>query len=266
MNLGAIEQPYNYRDIQLGRIQKPVEIPEELIPDYSSVPKYFQGQQPACSSHAGTFGITLNEYLENGYVSPLSPRYMWRKIKDIDGYPLHLGSDLRSILKVMASEATCSNMLLPNEINKPLDIYSNPTIIDAMRYDAQPRIVASYAFLDDISFDGVKQAIFKNKFAILLIHCDEGFFGTTTPTFTSKKYGHFVVAIGYTKNGIIIVDSTEEDTLKSTKFMDKKYVDFIRQGGTVVDIPNEQVKELTRKIVILEQLVSLYTKLYKLLK
>jgi hypothetical protein len=100
-------------------------------------------------------------------------------------------------------------------------------------------------------------------------HCDNGFFGTTTPTFTEKSYGHFVVAYGYDEDGVCVADSTEPTSSFSYKYIPRSAFEggFIRQGATAVNIPNWQLIGLTSpnavKRFVLTRLVALYTQVLK---
>ncbi len=261
--LGGKPRKLDVRDISLGAVQAPVMIPETFITQWSDYPKYYQGALPTCGAHAGTILKVIQEALEFDIVPDFSPRYLWNEIKKIDGYALEVGTDMRSIFKVLKNEGICDISLAGNDITLPLKEYSSMKITEEMVNDAQPRIISSYAFLEDISIESLRQAIYLNKAVLLLMYVDDGFFGTTTPTFTSKKYGHFVVAVNYNQGGIFVFDSTEKDLTKSIKFIANKYISFVREAGTAVDLNSIEVKKLTEKKQKLQKLVALYQQLLK---
>ena len=92
---------------------------------------------------------------------------------------------------------------------------------------------------------------------------------SSSPTFTTKKYGHFVVAHGYDESNVYIVDSTEPTRAYSYKKIPYTAFDqgFVRQAATAVNIPNWQLRGLTSpnavKRWVLTQLITLYTQVLK---
>ena len=260
---GAISRKLDVRDVKLGAVQAPVLVPQKFLPDLTIYPKYFQNQTPSCGAHAGTALKTVQETNELGTPVKLSPRYLWTKIKLVDGYSYTQGTDMRSIFKRLQDSGVCSYELGGNNVNLTLKDYANMPITEDMDNDAQPRVISSYAFLPNgFSIDDLKQAIYQNKAVLILIRCDNGFFGSDNPTFTSEIYGHYVVACGYDENGFYCIDSTE--TEHQVKFIDSKYFSFIKEAGTAVDCDNQVIKDLVDKKRLLQQLVVLWQQLVNL--
>lgn len=258
---GAIESPKDIRDIQLGKVQEPTSFPEKFINDKKDIPAYFQGYLPTCSAHAGAWLKHVQELRESGNSVLLSPKYLWIKIKQIDSYPLEAGTDMRSIFKTLKSSGICSSEKLSNTITEPLDSYSDPKQVNyIMDADAQPRIIKSYAFLDDRSWNGIKRAIYKNNEVVLLLRFDATFFGTDMPPKPfSEPYGHFVIAHSYDEDFIYIKDSA--DLRFPDKKLSKEWLPHIKEAGTTIDLPNEVVYNLTQQLSILQQVVVLLQKL-----
>lgn len=255
--LGGIHRKLDVRDVNLGSIQAPILIPETFIQDLTKYPKYFQGQTPSCGGHAGTTLKTIQETNETGEIVKLSPRYLWTKIKQIDGNGPQWGTDMRSIFKRLKDSGVCSFDLGGNNVFLSLSDYANMLITGQMEEDAQPRVISSYGFLPTgFSIQDLKQAIYQNKAVLILIRCDDGFFRTTQPTFTEEKYGHYVVACSYDQNGIWIIDSTEEDFSFSIKYISNKYFSFIKEAGTAIDADTEQIKKLIDQKRLLQQVIE----------
>lgn len=265
-NLGAIARSYDNRDLKLGQVaQTKTIIPLSFASDVSQVKKLFQNGYPACGAHAGSGLKEIKEFQERKIPVAFSPRYLWKKIKEIDGFALEVGTNMRYILKVLSSSGVCDYDLLPNVYGVSLKEYTQAIITQQMEDNAQVNIIKSYGFLPEgFSIQELKESIYNNGAVLMLIHCDDNFFGTTTPIFIEKKYGHFVVAYGYDENWIYIMDSTEEDTNKSLKKMNVLFFPFIREVGTVTDIPYEEIKALIDKKNLLTKLVELYTRLISL--
>lgn len=256
---GAIERPIDTRDINLGTAQAPVTVPEEYLPPIWLQPLY-QGHTPTCGAHAGAHLKTLQE----NDASLRSPRYAWIKIKQIDGFPLEDGTDMRSIFKAIQANGICHETLLPDAIALPLADYSSPSAItQAMDDDAQPSVGGAYAFgaTDEQS---IKRAIYQSGCAILLLKVDEGFWGTDTPTFSTGKWGHFVVADGFAKNYIRVYDSADPNPSYRVKNINTKYLNFVQEIGTQIDLSDRWVRGLTSEIALLRKVVSLLLKLKNL--
>ena len=132
---------------------------------------------------------------------------------------------------------------LENDVTLSLVDYSNPTITPDMEKSAASNQINSYAFGGTDLFS-LCQHIYQNKAVLLLIKVDNGYWGTTTPTFTTPTYGHFVVAYGYTPNSIKIICSADRDF--PLKEIGKQYINssFIREAGTAIDLPPQEVQKI----------------------
>ena len=136
---------------------------------------------------------------------------------------------------------------LENDVMLPLATYCDPTAVTpAMDADAANQKISSYAF-DALTFEALQQAIYQNKAVILLIKCDDGFWGTSTPTFTQPLYGHFIVATGYDENNIRVIDSAEPNNAFAIKMINKQYItsQFFFESGTAIDLPPNLKQALT---------------------
>jgi hypothetical protein len=263
LSLGGVEREKDKRDIDLkylGAVQAPVARPAKYLEDVSHLPTYFQGLQPACGAHAGAWLKVRKDSRDTGTPANYSPKFTWNDIKTFDGYPLEVGTDMRSIFKSLQKTGACDYSLLPNTVEEPLEVYGRTILSPLMTQNASTKKTGDYGFVTDLSFEGVCDALYKYKELILLIKCDAGFFRTTTPTFTVPRYGHFVVAFGYDENYVYVKDSTESDPAYSVKRIHVGYFkpEFIREAGTAVNIPPLVKKMLTSKNDIIRELIRLY--------
>lgn len=244
-NLGAIERPEDKRDFLLGSVQAPVAIPAQYVPDVSWLVRNYQGQTPWCGEHALThFQAILLHIFTPTVNQRYSPRFSAIKVKQIDGFPLDAGTDMRSLLKSLQNDGADDYEPLENDVTLPLPTYANPAVITPdMNTNAAAKKIVSYAFGNTDS-QSLCQHIYQNKAVLLLIKCDDGFWGTATPTFTTPKYGHFVTAFGYDANSIHIIDSADETF--GIKQIAKRYITpaFIIESGTGIDIPPEEVRAI----------------------
>jgi hypothetical protein len=243
-NLGAIERPRNSRDVLLGSVQAPVAIPAEFLPDNSWLQRNFQGQTAFCGEHAGThFQAILDHYQNPAAAQRYSPRYGAIKLKTpgspvYDGFDIGAGTTMTAIFKWLQKVGADGYEPLENNVMLPVATYCQPSAITpAMDADAANHKIANYAF-DALSFQALQQAIYQSKAVLLLIKCDNGFWATNTPTFTTPTYGHFVVADGYDADSIRVVDSADPNPQFAVKKISTQYITpaFICESGTAVDM------------------------------
>jgi hypothetical protein len=258
LNLGAIESK-DPRNVPLGAVQTPTPYPVRLRTDVSKIPTYYQNGQPACGGHAGAWFKSYLDWLNLELPIARSPRFIYDWCKLVDGFPNDEGTTLNAIFKVLRDRGAPELSLFPNDIHLSKQQYRDPANIPAAaNLDAAKNKTGPWAYLSDLSLDGVKRAIWQNQAVILLIWCDDGFFGTNTPTFTEKKYGHFVAGYNYDEGGAFIVDSTEPTTSLSFKYVPHSAFTsgFIRQGATAVDIPNWQLLGLTSQTAVIRWITA----------
>jgi hypothetical protein len=238
-HLRAHERPKDERDFLLGSVQAPTAIPASFLPDNSWLKRNFQGKTPWCGEHMATHFQAILQHVFNPQLQQrYTPRFSAVKIKKIDGFPLDAGTDMRSIFKSLKNDGVDDFEPLENDVTLPLAAYANPAVITpAMDANATTKKIASYAF-GNTDFGSLCQHIYQNKAVLLLIKCDDGFWGTPTPTFATPKYGHFVVADGYSTDGIRIIDSADPNDTFSIKMIAKQYIrpEFILESGTAVDM------------------------------
>lgn len=247
--LGGLTQPIDIRDIKLGAVQTPVSIP----PSYNQtnawgLPIEYQGKQPACGAHAGDF---LKEILDS-YLTPghYSPRFTWADIKTFDGYALDAGTDMRSIFKSLQKAGTLDFPLMGNEVGLSLPDYAHPAITPAMKTNAGGKLISTYAFIDDLTFHGIKQAIYQNKAVLLLIQVGEEFWtaadGTVSwaekdvlPLRPPKNIvsGHFIVAHSYDEKYIYFENHWSTAWGRNGHgYFGEDYLPRVLQGGTAVEL------------------------------
>jgi hypothetical protein len=246
--LGALPRPQDPRDILLGSVQAPVAIPATYIPDISWLTRNYQGQTPTCGAHAFShFQAILEHALTPSQIQRYTPRFSWIEIKLLDGLPLADGTDMRSIFKAAANNGAADFEPLENDVTLPIETYSEASAVTPdLVANAAPKKISSYAF-GGTDFQSLCQAIYQNTAVLLLIKCDNGFWGTTTPTFTTATYGHFICAYGYDENNIYAIDSADPSDADAFKIINREYITstFFFESGTAVDIPTAVKAALT---------------------
>jgi hypothetical protein len=237
----ANERPKDDRDLMLGAAVAPPSAP--YLPDHSWLVRNFQGQTTYCGGHAAShFKSILDYYGLNGAIERKTPRFIEIKLKDpnspvYDGFAPSAGTDMRSIFRCLQKLGAADFEPLENDVTLPVAQYLAPTAINvAVGLNAGTSTIENYAF-GATDFNSLCALIEQNKAVLLLIKCDDGFWGTATPTFTTPKYGHFVVGDGFDLENIRFIDSAEPNPALWVKMVNKKYITsvFILESGTAID-------------------------------
>jgi hypothetical protein len=278
-NLGALERPKDKRDFPLGAAAIPIPRPKTLNADISWMQRNYQAQLPFCGPHAKTHNKAIQDHV-SGAVNHYTPRFTSVLMKDpsspvYDHYAVDAGTDMRQLLSF--GKTTGENLFDPlgNDTSLPIDQYVLTSVITPdMKTEAASHLISAYAF-GNADYDSICDAVNQWKSAILLVKVDEGFWGTSTPTFTTPKWGHFITAYDWDddKQGIWAVDSAEPDEQYARKFIARQYITptFFYELGTTVDILPEvvnaikqtQLQNIQKQISLISQIVQLLSQWIK---
>ena len=241
-HIKANERPKDERDLMLGAAAAPAKIPLALHVDLSWLKRNFQGKTYFCGEHAGTHLKAILDFVTLATQGRKSPRYGAIKIKDpkspvYDGFAIDAGTDMRSIFKWLQKIGAADFEPLENDVTLPSPQYCNPkAVTPAIDANAATSTIASYAF-GDTDYASLCQYIYAKNAVLLLIKCDDNFWSTSTPTFSTPKYGHFVTAFDYDQNGIYVLDSAEPDDALAIKFIAKKFITPTSVSYTHLTLP-----------------------------
>jgi len=258
IKLGGQKSPEDKRDIKLGKIEVPIKLPEEYLPDYSGFSIYYQNGQGACGGHAGAKAKEILDYYDIGEIKEYSPRFVYACCKFLDGIPYGEGTYLRAIGDSLKKYGACDMSLYPNEVSLPWEDYKSFQNISEEAFEnAQERIISAYAFTGT-GWEDIKQGIYQHKLVLLLV----------SPFLEGYSSGHFVVATGWDKNNRIrYINSFGKDWGENGwSWLEKGTFQMVQEGMTMVDIPNSTIKKLTSDIKILREIVALYIKVVDLIK
>lgn len=240
-NLGGQERPVDKRDFGLATYQKPVALPESYKSDLN-IQVYYQGKYGTCGAHAGA------TFTSGVYQKALSPKYLWKQIKLIDGFSVEDGTDMRSIFKSLSNTGDCTIELCPNDLGASITDYTDPSqITDDQRADAWKHDITGYAFTDNPSWEDIKQTIYQNKYAIALVKCGDGWWKDKNGvnSWAEKDVlplklgnyvsGHFVLLYGFDKDFIYFRNSWGTDWGQGGNgYFDQSFLPNVREIGTAI--------------------------------
>jgi hypothetical protein len=275
--LGAIERTPDERDFPLGAVAVKGTRPTTRNADVSWLERNYQAELPFCGPHAGTHNKAIQDHDQENVATPhYTPRFTAIRMKDpsspvYDGYAPDVGTDMRSLLKAFQTAGANTFEPLQNDTALSIGDYLTPSAVTpAMIADAGTRLIKSYAF-GNADYDSIADAVWNVGSAIVLIKCDDGFWGTATPTFTNADYGHFVTVYDWNdeEGCLYVVDSAEPNPAFALKKIAKQYVTptFFRELGTTVDLPPSVHAALSSgQIAIAQQILIDIQKAISLIK
>lgn len=245
------EQKQKETDFNLAEIGSATEIPESYFTEYTGE-IYHQRKIPACGAHAGVYVKNIQEGRNH------SPSYLWKRIKQVDGFPPEAGTSMEGIFKALAKYGACSLDLLANDTTVSLDTYTNPAVLtQEMDKDALNSRIGAYAYDWSPTFESLKRYIYQYKVILVRIEISADWW---TPSWKGKDIlplkkkfngqgGHFVVLTGYDKDTIYGINSFGA-TWGNNGFLSFKedYMPRITYIGTCFDYKEKAPYVFTRTL------------------
>lgn len=248
LGFGGVERRVDERDFQLGAYQLPTDRPDIFLPNLSSLAVYYQGEYPSCGAHAGAFFNSKLQSDRTSTTKTLSPKYLWKQIKYIDGYPLEDGTDMTSIFKSLASTGDCDLALMQNTFDSSLAEYSRiKDITVAIQSNGVQNLVRNYAFTNRPTMEQIKQAIYRNRAVIALVDIGDGWWlpdwAHVLPLRLGNKVGHhFVVLWGYDATKVYFRNSWGTSWGDNGNgYFTSSYIPHVLEIGTALALPNQYI-------------------------
>jgi len=220
---GCLASPKDPRDALLSAVvPMPIRIPKELPPPFD-LDILNQGMNPFCVGYSGA-AIKQEKELRERVNEIFDGAWLYKKCKEIDGFPNMPGTFFRMVLKIL--QKTGAKTLTGSED-------------EASKYK-----IGSYALVDDNTFEGLKRAIFVNG-AILA-----GFTGTNegwktayirVPKSGERTWGHATILIGYNESYLIGQNSWSENWgNKGLFYVPKEYLPYLIESWAILtDLPSD---------------------------
>lgn len=242
-NLGGHSKEPDDRDIGLGAAApKTYTFPKTLTNTKAlAMPIEYQRKQPACGAHSGAEikGLAVG--------MRASPRFTWADLKTFDGFPLEAGTDMRSIFKSITKTGVIDFSLLGNDTSLSLSAYAHPSITVVMRSSAMNHAGMGYGFIQDRSFNGLKQFISDHGPAIVLLRVGKEWWTAASGVSSWQEIdilplrppasivsGHFVLAHSYDEKYIYFLNHWSENWgRKGHGYFGEDYMPFINDAGAL---------------------------------
>jgi len=205
---GCMESPSDPRDVLLSAIQPVImRYPKEYPPPFD-LTILNQNGYPHCVGYSSAALKQEREMREKNTII-FDGDWIYKKCKELDQCPNMAGTWLRIAMKVLQKIGA-----------KPIDKLEE----EALKYK-----IGSYAKVDELTFEGLKKAIFVNG-ALL-----SGFIGSNAgwqtayirpPKSGETTWGHAVTLIGYNENYLIGQNSWGDWGDKGLFYVPKNYLPF----------------------------------------
>jgi len=219
-NPGLIESPKDRRDISLEWMQPKIELrelPKEYIIPYK-LKILYQNGHPACVGFSSAVMKSEKERREQNAVD-FDGLWIYKKCKEIDNYSGN-GTFFRVGMKVLQKVGA-----------KPLN---------TLETEASKFKIGSYMRVNNLSFDGLKSAIYQNGVILAGFHGDkEGWRTAYLKPPKRATFGHAVALIGWNKDYIIGQNSFGESWGdKGLFYLPKNYLPF-EAWAILTDLPSQ---------------------------
>jgi C1A family cysteine protease len=195
--LGLYKSPESIRDWKVSTVLRaPTKLPRRVDLRQYCGPIRDQGETGFCHSFAGAALKDYQECKEKGWRNDLSPLYLARRVKQIDGYPGQEGSDLLSVMKALSDTGTIQETYYPFSGYKAGSLQF-PTGGNGYQYK-----IKNYARCATIA--DMKTALSLGKPVLLGLQCTAEIYGVNAaepvvplPSKLVLIGGHAVAVLGY---------------------------------------------------------------------
>ncbi len=161
--------------------------------------------------------------------------------------PLDWGTDIRSILKSITKEGALDFPLLGNDSSLSFSSYAQPAITTAMKQNASKKAGDGYGFIQDKTFDGIKQFLSDHGPSIMLMRVGQEMWTASNgqnswaendilPLRPPAKIvsGHFVLIHSYDEKYIYFLNSwSDQWGRKGHGYFDASYMPYVNDVGTI---------------------------------
>lgn len=254
-NLGGLPRTPSLTEHIVGSASSGYTFPPELMNATAfDAPIYYQGQRPACGAHAGTWLKTLLDIQDGNSSAKETPRYTWINIKR-DGSSPSEGTDMHTIFNALQTYGGDTFEPLENDVTyDDADYAALKFLTNTMVTYGKSNVLGTPAYLQDHSFNGIKQAIDNHGAVLLLIDVCARFWtaanGTTSwteadilplgiPNATFPVIdGHFIVAHSYDENYIYFANSFGVTWgRKGHGYFGQDYMPWVLEAGVAANPP-----------------------------
>ncbi|MFZ7104870.1 MAG: C1 family peptidase [Peptococcaceae bacterium] len=266
---GAYPSPRDSRDWLHKNVSKTLirNIPAEGGIDEVPLIIHDQEDLPTCTGEAGSYLQMINQYFETGQMVDLSPMFLYKMNREIDGLPPETeGSTVKATVQTLRIRGVCREILFPStRANYERALPGNRQLGRILRNAYQNRIVAYTKCLD---LDDILTALAEKKPVIFSMYLLSNFYkarrGLVPASVGGDNIGgHAMVALKYNLDERWV--KVTQSWGRSSPLTDKGYMyipfdwftynvkpDFpmLMEAYTVLDYIPEEAKQMSSSLAL----------------
>ncbi len=254
------------RNFPLEKAQAVVPFPPSYKTDISALGIYDQSKIPDCVENAITFVKKYHTYKNYNLVPDLSRRFLAALTAQKDGFPLSEGTNIHNALDVAHNAGICESKHFIDDHELDIDTFAKVSLISQEAYDnAKTHKIDSYAFVTDLTANGLKNAIYQNGVVVVGALINQNWWTkasgvvswlaqdilpirppTTKDTHIDPSLsGHCFVLYGYDEQYFYFINSFSGNWgLGGIGYFGVNELPFIYEAATVVDLTPAQIQSL----------------------
>lgn len=244
---GGVSRPQDSRYWDLGSVQPDLlgsTIPLIYFTDISGFTIEMQNALPNCGTEMGNEMQSIKKKMKG------SPACLWKEIKKVDGLPPTDGTTMPAIFSSLKNKGLGNRGIVNEDTTQSLEAYTDYSVItpDITAQEGFNKI-QGYAFLNTITLDSIKQAIYKNGVVGLLVEVGREWWTNTKgqPDWSEQGIlplrppqsvvsGHFITAYGYDENYIYFINHWSTAWGRNgIGYFGADYIHAVLEVGTVVE-------------------------------
>lgn len=266
------------RNFPLEKAQGIAPFPTSFKADIAAVPVFHQEQIPDCVENAITFVKKYHTFKNYNLVPDLSRRFLAALTAQKDVFPLSAGTNVHNALDIAHNVGICESQHFTDDHDLDIDTFAKVSLIPQAAYDnAKEHKIASYAFVTDLTANGLKNAIHQNGVVVVGALINQNWWTKASgvvswlasdllpirpPTTKDSRIdpslsGHCFVLYGYDEQYFYFLNSFGTEWAdKGLGYFGVNEVPFIYEAATIIDLTAEQIQELKDDIQATAKVVA----------
>lgn len=267
-------QQADLRNFILEKAQPVQPYPSSYKTDLTALGVYNQQSIPDCVENAVTLVKRYHIYKVSKVVSDLSRRFLAFNTVKLDGFSINNGTSLLNALKSAQKQGISESQYFTDDHSLDETTFSTTIPPQPAINNAATHTIKSYAFLSDLSEQGVKNAIYQNGVVIAGVKIDKNWWTAPNgqvswqaqdilpiriPTEVASTTGHCIVFYAYDDAFLYFWNSfSDEWGYSGHGWVGMDYLPYIYEAAVLIDLSEEQIsqlKQVTNTLTDVEKIV-----------
>ncbi len=266
------------RNFPLEKAQAIVPFPASYKTDISALPVFDQYQIPDCVENSITLIKKWHIKRDYNLSLDLSRRFLaiWTVVKD--GFPLSEGTSIENALYEAHKRGICESTYLADDHSLDIATFSSSAALTTTaNANGTQHTIASYAFVTDLSANGLKNAIYQNGVVAVGALINQNWWTNTAGQVSWRKEdilpirppkthdssvdstlsGHCFILFGYDEQYFYFRNSFSDQWGDSGNgYFKVDELPFVYEAATIVDLAPAQIQAIKDDIQEAQQVVA----------